>query len=157
MPGMRSTPRFRENCTVIQINITLLIQIINFLILLFLLNAILYKPVMAKIRERESRIREDRAKAAELEGEVQTQEERHQQEMAAARQQGAQEKNLLTAESKKKEAAILEKARQEAAVIVDQMKASIRAESEEARKTLAAEMTPLAQSIFQKILGRPVQ
>ncbi len=141
----------------IQINITLLIQIINFLILLFLLNAILYKPVMAKIRERESRIREDRSKASDLEGQVQAQEERHQQEMTAARQQGAQEKSLLLAESKKKEAAVLEKARHEAAVILDEMKASIRAESEQARKTLAAEMTPLAQSIFQKILGRPVQ
>lgn len=140
----------------IQINITLFIQIINFLILLFILNAILYKPVMAKIREREARIRADRQKASELESQVQQQQERHQQELAAARQQGAQEKNLLIAEAKKKEAAILEKARQEAGRIVDDMKASIRAESDEARKTLATEMTPLAQSIFQKILGRPV-
>ena len=140
----------------IQINITLIVQIINFLVLLLVLNALLYKPVMAKIREREARIRNDREKAAELDGQVQEQEKRHQQELAIVRQTGAQEKNALTVEAKKKEAEILDKARAEAARIVEDMKASIRVEAEEVRKALTAEMTPLAQSISEKILGRPV-
>jgi len=141
---------------VIQINITLIIQIVNFLVLLLVLNALLYKPVTAKIREREARIRSDREKAAELDGQVQEQEKRHQQELAIVRQTGAQEKNALTAEAKKKEAEILDKARAEASRIVEDMKAAIRVEAEEVRKALKAEMTPLAQSISEKILGRPV-
>ena len=140
----------------IQINITLIIQIVNFLVLLLVLNALLYKPVTAKIREREARIRSDREKAAELDGQVQEQEKRHQQELAIVRQTGAQEKNALTAEAKKKEAEILDKARAEASRIVEDMKAAIRVEAEEVRKALKAEMTPLAQSISEKILGRPV-
>ena len=140
----------------IQINVTLIVQIINFLVLLLVLNALLYKPVIAKIREREARIRNDREKAAELDGQVQEQERRHQQELAIVRQKGAQEKNALTAEAKKKEAEILDKARAEASRIVEDMKASIRVEAEEVRKALTAEMTPLAQSISEKILGRPV-
>jgi F-type H+-transporting ATPase subunit b len=123
---------------------------------MLLLNALLYKPVVAKIRERETRIRKDREKAAELDQQVQKQEKRHQEELAVARQQGALEKNALTAEAKKKEAAILDKARLEAARIVEDMKASIRVEAEQVRKALDAEMAPLAQSIFEKILGRPV-
>jgi F-type H+-transporting ATPase subunit b len=141
---------------VIQINITLIIQIVNFLVLLLVLNALLYKPVTAKIREREARIRNDREKAAELDGQVQEQEKRHQQELATVRQTGAQEKSALMAESKKKEAEILDKARAEASRIVEDMKASIRVEAEEVRKALKAEMTPLAQSISEKILGRAV-
>jgi F-type H+-transporting ATPase subunit b len=123
---------------------------------MLVLNALLYKPVVAKIRERETRIRKDREKAAELDQQVQEQERRHQEELAVARQQGALEKNALTAEAKKKEAAILDKARLEAARIVEDMKASIRVEAEQVRKALDAEMAPLAQSIFEKILGRPV-
>jgi F-type H+-transporting ATPase subunit b len=123
---------------------------------MLLLNALLYKPVVAKIRERETRIRNDRDKAADLDRQVQEQEKRHQEELALARQRGALEKNTLTAEAKKKEADILEKARLEAARIVEDMKASIRVEAEQVRKALAAEMTPLAQSISEKILGRPV-
>ncbi len=140
----------------IQINITLIVQIINFLVLLLVLNALLYKPVTAQIREREARIRNDREKAAALDEQVQEQEKRHQQELATVRQTGAQEKNALSAEAKKKEAEILDKARAEASRIVEDMKAAIRVEAEEVRKALTAEMTPLAQSIFQKILGRPV-
>ena len=140
----------------IQINITLIIQIINFLVLMLVLNALLYKPVVAKIRERETRIRKDREKAAELGKEVQEQEKRHQEELALARQQGASEKNALSAEAKKKEADILDKARLEASRIVEDMKASIRVEAEQVRKGLDREMASLAKSISEKILGRPV-
>jgi F-type H+-transporting ATPase subunit b len=141
---------------VIQLNITLFIQIINFLVLLFLLNVLLYKPILSKIREREARIRKDQEKALELEQKVLDQENRHQQELAKARQTAAQEKGALLAESKKQESEILEQARAEASRIVEQMKASIQMEAEEVRKTLKAQMTPLAQSITEKILGRAI-
>jgi F0F1-type ATP synthase membrane subunit b/b' len=62
----------------------------------------------------------------------------------------------LIAEAKKKESAVLEKARAEASRIVDDMKAAIQAEASEVRKTLRAQMTPLAESITEKILGRVV-
>ena len=65
---------------------------------------------------------------------MQEQEKRHQQELATAGRQGALEKNALTAEAKKKEADILDKARVEAARIVEDMKASIRVEAEQVRK-----------------------
>jgi F-type H+-transporting ATPase subunit b len=156
MPEGRKTSRIREITPVIQLNFTLFIQIINFLVLLYLLNVLLYKPVSAKIREREARIKADQAKALELEEEVQKQENRHQQELAKAKQTAAQEKGALMAESKKKEAEILDRAKAEASQIVDSMRATIQAEAEEVRKTLTAQMSPLAQSITQKILGRSV-
>lgn len=140
----------------IQINFTLFIQIANFLILLFILNALLYKPVMAKIREREAKIKADQAKAMEMEQKVLDEESRHQEELAKARQTASQEKNALMAEAKKAESGILEKARLEAAAIVDEMKTSIQGQTAEVRKTLTEEMTPLARSISEKILGRAV-
>lgn len=141
---------------VIQLNFTLFIQLINFLALLFILNAILYKPIMAKMREREAQIRKDKEKALELEQEVREQEKQHQDALAKSRQTAAQEKAALLAEAKVKEAAFLEKARVEASHIVDDMKASIQAEVGEARKALKTQMTPLAESITQKILGRAI-
>ncbi len=140
----------------IQLNITLFIQVINFLVLLVLLDILLYKPVMAKIREREAQIRKDQEKATELEQKVLDQENRHQQELAKARQTAAEEKVALLAEAKKKEAHALEKARTEASRIVDDMKASIQTDAEEVRKSLKAQMTPLALSITEKVLGRAI-
>jgi F-type H+-transporting ATPase subunit b len=141
---------------VIQLNFTLFIQLINFLVLLFILNAILYKPILAKIREREARIRRDREKADQFSKQVREQEERHEQELAEARQRAAQDKAAVLTEAKKTEGEILGKARNEAARIVEDMKRMIEREAEEARTRLTAEMTPLARSIVQKILGRSI-
>ena len=140
----------------IQLNFTLFIQIVNFLVLLLILNAILFKPVMAKMREREARIKNDRERAKESEDKVIDQEKRHQAELSKARQTASQEKNVLLGEAKKVEADVLEKARSQAAQIVDQMKTSIQAEAAEVRKILKEEMTPLARSISEKILGRSI-
>ena len=140
----------------IQLNFTLFIQIVNFLVLLLILNAILFKPVMAKMREREARIKNDRERAKESEEKVLDQEKRHQEELSKARQTAGQEKNVLLGEAKKVEADVLEKARSQAAQIVDQMKTSIQAEAAEVRKILKEEMTPLARSISEKILGRSI-
>jgi F-type H+-transporting ATPase subunit b len=141
---------------VINLNFTLLIQLVNFLILLLLLNALLYKPIMAKIREREAAIKKDREKALELETEVANQEGKHRDALIQARKSAADEKASLLAASKVKESEILEKARLEAARIVEEMRKSIQAESDQARKKLKEDMTPLAQSVTEKILGRAV-
>jgi F-type H+-transporting ATPase subunit b len=77
---------------VIQLNFTLFIQLINFLALLFILNAILYKPILAKMRERDAQIRKDREKALELEENVQLQENQHQEALAKARRTAAEER-----------------------------------------------------------------
>jgi len=139
---------------VIQLNLTLLIQLVNFLVLLFLLNAILYKPIMAKVREREARMRGDREKAEQLARSVEQQENRHQEELAKARQAAAKEKAVLLAEAKSKESVILKKARSDAGSIVEEMKVSIQQQVGEARSAIKEQMTPLARSIVEKILGR---
>jgi len=141
---------------VINLNVTLFIQIINFLVLLFILNAILYKPVLAKIREREAKLKQDREKAMELEQKVLDQENLHQDELAKARQVAGQDKSTMIAEAKKQESDVLSKARDEAARIVDDMKTAIQAESVQVRQRLREDMTPLARSIAEKILGRAI-
>jgi F-type H+-transporting ATPase subunit b len=139
---------------VININFTLLIQLINFLVLLFVLNALLFKPVLAKMREREARIKQEREKTQDLEQKVLDEENRHQEELAKARQIAAQEKATLMVEAKKKEAEILDKARGEASRIVDEMRTAIQGEIVEVKQRLREDMAPLARSMAEKLLGR---
>uniref|UniRef100_A0A7C4EVC4 ATP synthase subunit b n=1 Tax=Desulfomonile tiedjei TaxID=2358 RepID=A0A7C4EVC4_9BACT len=146
----------RESRPVINVNVTLFVQIVNFLVLLIILNAILYKPIKAKIQERESKIKKDLDEALLLEKKVEDQERKHQEELARARQTAAQEKADLMADAKKVEADLLDQARARASAIVDEMRASIQSEASEVRKTLKEDMTPLAKSISEKILGRAV-
>jgi len=141
---------------VINVNITLLVQIVNFLVLLIILNAILYKPIKAKMRERESKIKRDLDETLQLEKKVEDQERKHQEELARARQTAAQEKEVLMVDAKKAETDLLEQARARASAIVDEMRGSIQKEASEVRKTLKEDMTPLAKSISERILGRAV-
>ncbi len=140
----------------LSLNITVLIQLINFLALLFILNEILFKPILAKLREREAVIRADQEQALALEREVLEQENQHQMELTKARQTAAQDKNDLLLQAKSNEAQILDRARAEAAKIVDDMKRGIEGEANQAKEALQAQMSPLAHSIAQKLLGRPV-
>ncbi len=140
----------------IQLNFTLFIQLANFLILLVILNAILYKPILAKIREREALIKGNRDKAGGLEQQVSDQQKRHQEELAKARQIAADTKKALMVDAKKLEVDRLSAARAESTKIVEDMKADIRDQAEVARKTLKTEMAPLAQSITEKLLGRSI-
>ncbi len=87
---------------------------------------------------------------------VEEQENRHQKELAKARQAAGQEKTAVLAEAKSKESDILKKARGDAGAIIEEMKVSIQKQVGEARSALKAQMTPLARSIAEKILGRSV-
>ena len=50
----------------IEINFTLLIQAANFLLLIFLLNVVLYKPILKILEEREHRIDGQQAEAKKI-------------------------------------------------------------------------------------------
>jgi F-type H+-transporting ATPase subunit b len=141
---------------VININVSLFVQLVNFILLLIILHFILYKPILNRIRQRQAALDADRQKAQELEDKVVQEEKRHQEEMSNARQIAAQDKAGLVAEAKQKESEILGNARAEANRIVEDMRSTIQSEAEEVRKTLRDQMTPLAQSIAEKILGRAV-
>ena len=140
----------------ININVSLFVQLVNFILLLIILHFILYKPILERIRQRQAALDADRQKAQDLEEKVVQEEKRHQEEMANARQIAAQDKTGLVAEAKQKESDILGKARAEANRIVEDMRSTIQSEAEQVRKTLRDQMTPLAQSIAEKILGRAV-
>ncbi len=140
----------------INVNVSLFVQMVNFLLLLFILNSILYKPILNRIRQRQGQIEGDRSKAKESEKRIEAEENRHQEELAKARQAAGHEKVGLLAEAKKTEADILDKARTEATRMVEDMRTSIAGEAEQVRKTLKDQMTPLAQSLAGKLLGRSV-
>ncbi len=61
----------------ININHTLFVQMIDFLFLLFVLNIILYRPLLSKIKERVRKIEELKDMAEKLRGEAKENEEKY--------------------------------------------------------------------------------
>ncbi len=97
----------------ININHTLFIQMLDFLFLLFVLNIILYKPLLSKIRERHARIEDLRNKAAALKGEAQKNEEEYTRRIKEAEEKAKEDYvNLISKTLKEKDERISQKQRE---------------------------------------------
>ena len=141
----------------ITIDITLLLHIINMIVLMFVLNAVLYKPVLGILEKRTQRL-------AALQGEV------VQFEMNAQKQQAELDRKMREASARAKKALDEAKAKAQAtgaeqlaairaAADADKKKAldSAHEQIETARTTLQENTADFALAMAEKILGRSLK
>lgn len=139
----------------------LIAQIVNFLILLWLLNRFLYKPILKLFKDRSSKI-EDGIKTAEnLKKQAAEAEERHKQYLDEARKEAhriIEQATKLGDEEKKK---IIEMANEEARKIVDKTMQEINAEKQnimsEIKKEVGEMVVTLSSSMIKKKLDETSQ
>ena len=138
-------------------DITLVFQIVNFLVLIFLMNVVIYKPIRRILSERKATVAGlsgdidgFRAGAAERGKALEA-------GIAKARAEGAVKKDALAAEAAQKEKELLAEINAKAAAELAALKARIEGEAAGARKELEAEIAVLATAIGEKILGRTLQ
>ncbi len=140
----------------VTIDITMVIQMINIVVLMFLLNGVLYKPVKKILKERSEKMQGMQTDVAKFE------------ENARLRQEEVDAK-MSKASGKAK--AALDSARAEAQAAGDEKMASIKAEVEEfkekqladintqidsAQQELKANLDGFAKDMASKILGRAI-
>ncbi|WP_298401213.1 F0F1 ATP synthase subunit B [uncultured Chloroflexus sp.] len=140
------------------INPTLLIaQLINFLLLIFILRALLYRPVMNLLNERTKRIEESVRDAEKVREQLANAKRDYEAEIAKARQEAAKIVAQAQERAKQQEAEIIAQARREAERIKEEARAQ--AEQERARmmseaKTQIADLVTLTASL---VLGAELQ
>lgn len=140
----------------IDINATLLVQMLNFFILVALLRAFAYKPLAKALEARSEKIAsslqkadEDQAKAAalvkEYEGQLSAARVKAQEivDMASKR---AEEDRLMSVEATKKEIEQMKKAAE----------AQIAFEKEQAARAMKGEMVTLSLAAASKLLGKTI-
>jgi F-type H+-transporting ATPase subunit b len=145
-----------EEPGIINLNVTVLIQAINFLILIFLLSKFLFKPLAKFLADRSAGIEKSLAEAkaaheaaAKAEAEYQAQMREAQREIAAIREQGQRE---VEAERQR----LLQASRAEAERLVGQAKAEIEAETKRAKAGLREEAAGIALAAAERLLGRTI-
>jgi len=139
---------------VISIDFTIVIQFINFFLLIFLLNLILYRPLRKLIEERRATVDGGHGRARELEGQIEEKMARYQERLLEARSKGAQERAALRGEAQAEESKMLGVAREKALEKVQKMNASIANEAAAARDALKKETEAMAAQVASKVLGR---
>ena len=137
----------------IDINITVLIQTINFLVLYYLLKWILFEPILKVMDARNSKLRslargfrEEKEEIANLQKEYDNHMKEIYSEAGAIRAQGKEE-----AENEKK--SLLAKANKEAATLLSQKKKAIDASIEELETALNSEVNSLQGEVVKKFIG----
>jgi F-type H+-transporting ATPase subunit b len=128
--------------------------LVNFLVLVLLLNALLYKPIRKQLADRVDLIGGAKAKSAAVDKEVQEKLAAYEARMREIRAGAADERGLLKKEAQQQEAAILEKARSEASQSLASIKAKVAQEAQDARRLLKESAETLSSEICEKVLGR---
>ncbi len=138
----------------ISIDVTLLMHIINMLVLMLVLNAILYKPVLGMMEKRAQKIQS-------LDGEVAQFEQNARQRQAEVdnklREASNKAKKALDGARAQAQAAGAEKLatiRKESDSVKETQLAELRSQIEVARKELQGNAEGFAQAMAGKILGR---
>jgi F-type H+-transporting ATPase subunit b len=139
---------------VISLDISFFIQIINFLALLLLLNVFLYKPVRKALADRDADINSARARASEVDTDVEEKMALYEARLREAKTKANEERNLLRKEAMAEESNILGKARQEAAESLSAIRNRVAGEATDAREFLREQTRALSLEICEKVLGR---
>jgi F-type H+-transporting ATPase subunit b len=135
---------------------TLGAQIINFLVLVYLLNVVLFRPIRKSLKERQERLLAYETAAAELAAQSQGIAGEIQEKLAAARREGLGEKEGLRQEGSQAEASLLEKVKQEVDAEWTRVEKKIKQDIDKARKSLKTQAQSFAQVMAAKILGSEI-
>jgi len=139
---------------VINIDVTILIQFVNFLILMAVLNYLLFRPLRAVLQKRKETIEGSYQTAKDLEGAIEEKMTRYHEQLQEAKLKGGQERAAMRQAAGEEEARILGDARSAAATHVQSIRDRVSVEAKAASDQLKGETEAIANEIATKVLGR---
>lgn len=138
----------------IDIDLAFVIQLVNFLVLLAVLNVLLYKPIRKVIAERKGKIADAKSRAEGVDQDVQAKMADYEARLKEMKSGAADERGALVKEAQAEETTILEAARKEASEALAAIKSRVAQEAADARAILQEQAKVLSVDICEKVLGR---
>ncbi len=138
----------------IDLDISLFVEIVAVLILMAILNSMLFKPMRRMLEERDARLSGLQGDVERFERNATQLVDDFQKRLADARKAGAQEKERLKEEGRVEERRILAEGSKEAEGKKQQLMAEITSTIDAVRKDLAGMTEGFANTMAEKILGR---
>jgi len=135
-------------------DITLFIQIVNMVVLMFLLNGVLYKPIKNILKERSERLRGMQENISKFEKNAKLRQDEVDAKMAKASGRAKAALDSARAEAQAAGDVKLKTIRSEADSAKEAKLAELRAQIESARTSLRSDLHGFAADMASKILGR---
>ncbi len=138
----------------ITIDFTLLLQIVNMAVLMFLLNRVLYRPVRRVLRERAEKLKGMQDEILDFEVKAGQQQKKVDEKMAEASGKAKAALDSARAEAQEAGAEKLSAIKAEAEAGKDEKLLALKADVDSARKSLQEGLDDFATEMASKILGR---
>jgi len=139
---------------VIELNLAFVVQLINFGILVLVLNIFLYKPIRKVLADRRAVIDSARDKTASVDEQVQAKMAQYEARLRDAKSGAGATRAEALKQAQAEETAVLEKARKEASESLASIRTKVAKEAADARVLLRQQAEALSGDICEKILGR---
>jgi F-type H+-transporting ATPase subunit b len=135
-------------------DVSVFIQIINFLFLIWVLNLIIYKPIRNILIQRKEKFSGLEADIETAESKAVSQDQAFASGIKEARARGLKQKEALLQAASDEEKELIGKINEKAQAELAKVREQIAKETDGARETLMKEVEEFAGTISEKILGR---
>jgi F-type H+-transporting ATPase subunit b len=140
----------------LKIDYTVIIQIVNFLVLLFLLNILLYRPIRKILGQRKEEIDSYEKMIGEYREKIGLDSKALEENMIGARREGYKVKEEFKGTGLEQEKALVQGAIGSSAEKIDKAKKEIEGQIIRVRQSLENEVSAFSKELAEKILGRSV-
>ncbi len=146
-----------EGGGLISLDKSLIVQFLNFMILLLILQRLLYKPFLAKMAERTQAIQKSLDEAQAARALAVRQQEENETRLRAAHAEAAAIRAQAQKDAADEQRRLVDAARAESQRLVDTAKAQMDADVRRARDELRREVADLATAVAEKLVRRSLR
>jgi F-type H+-transporting ATPase subunit b len=136
---------------------TLLIQIVTFLILIYILNLLLYKPILAIIDRRKKQLEELENEIRLFKDSADKRAAEYDEKLKQAKTKASELKKEIIKEGDNQAKSIIDVVRNEIPLMTQEFQQKMDKEIQAARQILSSQSRKLSLEIAEKVLGRSVQ
>jgi F-type H+-transporting ATPase subunit b len=141
----------------VSLDYTTLVQIANFVLLMFILNTLLYKPIMGVIERRKEQMEKSDGEVKRLRLEVEQKLAEYEEKVRLAKLEALEQRNALVKEGADLAKSTIEAVRSEIPLLMEQFNAKMGREVDAARAILRSQSRKISLEIAEKVLGRSIQ
>ena len=141
----------------VSLDYTTLVQIVNFVLLMFILNTLLYKPILGVIEKRKEQMEKSDGEVKRLRQEVEQKLAEYEEKVRLAKLEAMEQRNALVKEGADLAKSTIEAVRSEIPMLMEQFNAKMGREVDAARAILHSQSRKISLEIAEKVLGRSIQ
>jgi len=140
----------------VSIDSTLFYQIVNFLLLIYILNVLLYKPILRVLDERKKRIQGSEEEIRALHQTIEQKTAEYEERIRLAKLEAMNQRNEIQKEGTEEGKKILDGAKEDIARMMEDFKVKMAREMDDARLILNTQSKAISLEIAEKVLGRSI-